>query len=57
MRLSEGCIINNVARLERQEEIDAESEALEIEIKNSPAPEAKKAEAERAPLDEEENSF
>ena len=31
MRLDEGCIINNVARLERQEEIDAESAEIEAE--------------------------
>ena len=31
MRLDEGCTINNVARLDRQEEIDAESEEIEAE--------------------------
>ena len=39
MRLDEGCTINNVARLDRQEEIDAESAEIEAEnveeVKNS----------------------
>jgi DNA gyrase subunit A len=32
MRLDEGCTINNVARLERQEEIEAESAVADAEI-------------------------
>ena len=39
MRLSEGSIINNVARLEKQEEIEKSSEEIEREIENTPAPE------------------
>ena len=57
MRLSEGSVINNVARLERQEEIDAESEAVEKEIENTPAPEIKKEEPERENLDSDEQTF
>ena len=34
MRLNEGCVINNVARLERAEEIEADEAAVEKEIKN-----------------------
>ena len=33
MRLDEGCTINNVARLDKQEEIDAES--AEVEVKDA----------------------
>ena len=36
MRLSEGCTINNVARLEKQEEIEESSEKIEKEIENTP---------------------
>ncbi|MBR3805889.1 MAG: DNA gyrase subunit A [Clostridia bacterium] len=36
MRLAEGSIINNVERLEKEEEIEAESEAVEKEIANTP---------------------
>ena len=43
MRLSDGCIINNVARLEKQEEIEAESSVIEKEIENNPIPEKKEA--------------
>ena len=39
MRLSEGSVINNVARLEKQEEIEKSSEEIEREIENTPAPE------------------
>jgi hypothetical protein len=54
MRLDEGSTIKKVARLERQEEIEAESEAVEKEIEStSDAPKA--PETERAPLDEEES--
>ena len=38
MRLSDGSSINNVARLEKEEEIEAESAAIDKEIQNTPAP-------------------
>ncbi len=38
MRLGEGAKINNVARLERQEDIDEVAEQVEEEIKNTPVP-------------------
>jgi len=44
MRLSEGAMINNVARLEKEEEIEAESAACENEIATSPS-------EEKAPLE------
>ena len=56
MRLAEGAIINNIARLEKDEEIEKESLEVEKEIENSPKPEAN-PEAERAELDSEEESF
>jgi DNA gyrase subunit A len=37
MRLDENSTIKKVARLEKQEEIDAESEAIDREIENSPS--------------------
>ena len=40
MRLNEGCTINNVARLEKNEEIEKQSEAQESEIKNEIATES-----------------
>ena len=43
MRLSDGCIINNVARLEKQEEIEKSSEEIDREIESTPAPEASEA--------------
>ena len=58
MRLDEGCKINNVARLEKQEEIEKLEEKIEKEIENSPAPEVKSENApERAELSSEEESF
>ena len=36
MRLSEGCKINNVARLEKDEEIEKSTEEIEREIENTP---------------------
>ena len=57
MRLSEGSFIKKVARLEKQEEIEAESEAVEKEIENAPAPEVKKEEVKRETLDSDEESF
>ena len=56
MRLAEGSVINNVARLEKQEEIEAESSVVNKEIENQ-AEDNKKAESERAALDSEEESF
>ena len=56
MRLAEGAIINNIARLEKDEEIEKESLEVEKEIENSPKPEVK-PEAERAELDSDEESF
>ncbi len=54
MRLSEGAMINNVARLEKEEEIEAESEAAEREAAESkPASSA----VEKAELSSEEESF
>ena len=37
MRLDEGCTINNVARLEKSEEIEKQSEAVEKEAASAPA--------------------
>ena len=56
MRLDEGAIINNVARLEKDEEIEKESQAVDKEIENSPKPESAPA-PERATLDSEEETF
>jgi DNA gyrase subunit A len=56
MRLDDGAIINNVARLEKDEEIEKESQAVDREIENSPKPEATEA-PERAVLDSEEETF
>ena len=56
MRLGEGAYINNIARLEKTEEIEKESSEVDKEIKNAPAPEVK-PEEEKAPLDSEEESF
>ncbi len=36
MRLSDGCTINNVARLEKQEEIERSSEEIEKQIESTP---------------------
>ena len=41
MRLAEDSVIKKVARLEKQEEIDAESAEIEKEIENTPLPEKK----------------
>jgi len=58
MRLGEGCKINNVARLEKQEEIESASEAMDKEIEEAIANEEKKEEGpERASLDSDEDSF
>ena len=55
MRLSEGSTINNVARLERAEEIEKESEEMEKEIEKTPSPQVK--EEQKQPLGSEEESF
>jgi len=61
MRLSEDCRINNVARIEREEEIMKQSEEVEKEIEAMPKPEEDTAEKKEAPergsLDSEEDSF
>ena len=41
MRLADGAYINNIARLEKTEEIEKESLAVDKEIENSPKPEVK----------------
>ena len=58
MRLAEGSFINNVARLEKNEEIEKESQAIEEEIKKEESlnPTAEKKE-ERASLESDEESF
>ena len=55
MRLGEGCYINNVARIEKAEDIERQEEALDVEIKEENAKEVKIPE--RAELDSEEASF
>ncbi len=55
MRLDEGSTLKKVARLEKEEEIEAESEAVEREIESDPA--AKKEEPVREALDSDEDSF
>ena len=54
MRLADGCYINNVARLDKEEDIEKESDKIEQEIKTE---EPSKKEAERSELDSEEESF
>ncbi|MBR2343642.1 MAG: DNA gyrase subunit A [Clostridia bacterium] len=54
MRLSDGCYINNVARLERAEDIEKESRDLDRELEATSA--ATPAE-DKKPLDSEEESF
>ncbi|MBQ2798644.1 MAG: DNA gyrase subunit A, partial [Ruminiclostridium sp.] len=56
MRLADGAFINNIARLEKTEEIEKESLEVDKEIENSPKPEVK-PEIEREPLDSEEETF
>ncbi len=59
MRLADGSYINNVARLEKDEKIEEESRKVDEEIKNEEKEDGSvnNAEAERAPLSEEEESF
>ena len=58
MRLAEGAYINNVARLDKTEDIEKESLEVEKEIENTAteAPVVKET-PERAALDSEEESF
>jgi DNA gyrase subunit A len=55
MRLSEGCTINNVARIEKDEEIEKAGEEISEQI-NSEEP-VKQPEEERVSLDSDEESF
>jgi DNA gyrase subunit A len=57
MRLADGAYINNVARLEKSEEIEKASEDAEKELKEEikNMPEVKTEEIEKAPLGEEES--
>ena len=57
MRLAEGSYINNVARLDKAEEIERESEEVEREIENSPTEKTENKAPEREALDSEEASF
>ncbi len=58
MRLSEGSYINNVARLEKSEDIEEESRKVDEEIKNEAAENPTvKAEGEREELSSDEESF
>ncbi len=57
MRLGEGAIINNIARLEKTEDIEKESAEVDREIENMPKPEISESEPERATLDADEESF
>ena len=57
MRLAEGSFINNVARLEKEEEIEEASEAIEKEIAETAPADAAAAQPERENLSSEEESF
>ena len=57
MRLGEGSFINNVARLEREEEIEEASEAIEKEIAEAAPVETASEIKERENLSSEEESF
>lgn len=60
MRLGDGKYINNVARLERAEEIEEQSAKIDSEIESMPktdGTEVKEPEVERAALDSDEESF
>jgi DNA gyrase subunit A len=43
MRLDEGCFITKVARLEKQEEIEEQSQRIDKEIESAPQPVAREA--------------
>ena len=55
MRLSDGSVINNVARLEKAEDIEKVSEEIEKEIESNPIPNTNTEK--RETLDSEEESF
>ena len=58
MRLSEGSYINNVARLEKAEEIDAQSEAIDREIaETAPETPVSSGSPEKAEFSSDEESF
>ncbi len=57
MRLDGGKYINNVARLERAEEIEAQSAQIDSEIENMPKTEQEPVTPERVALDSEEESY
>ncbi len=57
MRLSEGSFINNAARLEKNEEIEEQSQKVDEEIKNEKAQNPENNEEERRPLADDEDSF
>ena len=56
MRLADGAYINNIARLEKTEEIEKESAEVDKEIENSPKPEDA-PKVERSELSSDEESF
>jgi len=55
MRLNDGAYINNVARLERAEEIEEASEAIDKEIAESAPQQQTSQESEKQPLSDEES--
>jgi len=57
MRLAEGSYINNVARLEKAEDIEKESLEVEKEIEKMPPQEIPTPQIERETLDSDEDSF
>ncbi len=57
MRLSEGAVINNIARLEKAEDIEKESAEVDKEIENMPKSETEAPKEERVSLDSDEESF
>ena len=57
MRLADGSTINNIARLEKSEEIEKESQKVDEEIKNDEVANPTEKKEERASLDSEEESF
>ena len=58
MRLADGAYINNIARLDKTEDIEKESQEVDKEIESTASAEVKPAaEPERAALDSDEESF
>ena len=57
MRLNDGCYINNVARLDKCEDIEAETKEIDLEIEKTPKSAPESDSSDRAPLDSEEESF